>query len=99
MLTLIGYLFVLLTRGQSSKKKLFTIIFIVLGVYLFGTYYNEGNNVLNETILSRLQSDEERGFSGNNRNSLLKTEYFLAMFNNHETMWFGYDLSRVEALN
>ena len=99
ILTFIAYIFVLFTQGRISKRFMFTTIFSIFGIYLFGTYYNGGDNAFNEAILSRLQSDEETGFSGNNRNSLLKTQYFLNMFSDPHTIWFGYDARTIEYLN
>jgi len=86
-------------NGRKGKKYSFTLaIIITLGFYMFGTFYNGGDNLINEQILSRLQSDEERGFVGNNRTSLLKLDYFYAMFNDPQTIWFGYDKITIDRL-
>lgn len=99
MLALIGYISVLFTQGKISGQRVALFITLCLGIYLFGTYYNGGDNFLYEKVLSRLQSDDETGFVGNNRNSPIKTEYFLMMFSDPHTLWFGYDSSTMEMLN
>lgn len=99
LLTIIAYFFVLCSQKRISKMTMIVTIICFIGIYVFGTYYNGGDNVFNEAILSRLQSDEETGFSGNNRNSLLKTQYFVKMFSDPHTMWFGYDARTIEYLN
>ena len=99
LLTIIAYFFVMFSQKKISKMTMVATIICLFGIYFFGTYYNGGDNVFNEAILSRLQSDEEKGFSGNNRNSLLKTQYFLNMFSDPHTMWFGYDARTIEYLN
>lgn len=99
LLTIIAYFFVLFSQKKISKMTMIVTIICLFGIYFFGTFYNGGDNFFNEAILSRLQSDEETGFSGNNRNSLLKTEYFLNMFSDPQTLLFGYDAQTIEYLN
>lgn len=99
LLTIIAYFFVLFSQKKISKMTMIVTIICLFGIYFWGTFYNGGDNVFNEAILSRLQSDEEKGFSGNNRNSLLKTQYFLKMFSDPHTLWFGYDAQTIEYLN
>ena len=103
--SLAGYMLVLFAYSAKSlyenkaKTRLLLIGFVVvLAVYLFGVFYNGGDNVINETILSRLESDKDRGILGNNRTSLLKLDYFYAMFSNPQTMWFGYDQATIDRL-
>lgn len=52
-----------------------------------GISYNGGRNVLNEKILSRLQYDEDKGISGNNRTSHLADAYFEQYTNNGQILF------------
>ena len=98
MLTGAGYLFYLLYNNRVSPRNVFFVILVIYGIYAFGTFYNGGDNFINETILSRLQADEDTGFTGNNRTSLLKMEYFFMMFSDPNTMLFGYDQQTLDML-
>lgn len=91
IMTMLAYLFILLLEGRISVRALTTYILFILVFYIIGTTWNAGDNVINNTILSRLQSDDEVGFTGNNRTSLLKLEYFYAMFNDTKVLLWGYD--------
>ena len=60
LLTIIAYFFVLFSQKRISKMTMIVTIMCFLGIYYLGSYYNGGDNVFNEAILSRLQSDEEK---------------------------------------
>ena len=82
-LSLAGYLLIMmsmffLSTGKNSKKLLIALIVLVATGTLFGIYYNGGDNVINERIFERLQYDEEKGISGNNRVSDNTELLFLA---------------------
>lgn len=69
ILMFLGYCIIAL---QSLKVKLIVknvipYILILSVVYYAGITYQNGNNLLNELILERMQMDDEKGFSGNNR--------------------------------
>lgn len=98
MLTFFAYMVKSYYEDKRNFKTITVIFVILLGVYLFGTIYNGGDNIINEKILARLQYDEETGISGYNRTSLLKVEYFMAMFNDPKVMLYGYDQSTIEML-
>ena len=66
MLTIIG----LFLQIGIQKKKYFALLLsfgILISGYLFMTQYEGGNNYFNWMIVERLQYDEDKGFSGNNR--------------------------------
>lgn len=91
VLAFVGYMF---TRYYQKKMKLkFIILFLVavLVGYLFANFYNGGDNVINERIVSRLEPDEEKGIAGNNRVRGDIHLYFLKMFNDTKLLLFGYD--------
>ncbi len=98
ILTFFGFLF--MKYEQNEIKFSFIIIFglSVLLLYLVGTFYNGGDNLINEWVLSRLEYDEEKGFSGNNRVFGMIDLYYAAMFNDTHTMLFGYDEETIEYL-
>lgn len=67
VLILIGYLFMLFIWGRITISKIIISSILIGGGYLFATSYNNGNNYVNEMVISRLQYDEEKGITGNNR--------------------------------
>ena len=72
-------LFIYLCINLSWKYVKWLIFsgIVLLGVYYFGVHYNGGDNVINELIISRLEFDEDKGVSGNNRVSLATEFNFL----------------------
>ena len=93
-----SYLF--LKFEKKELKFRFIVLFFLgtLTLYLFGTLYNEGDNLLNELIISRLEYDEDKGFTGNNRVFGKIDMYFAAMFNDTNIMLFGYKKEILEYL-
>lgn len=62
----ISYLYYKGINGVKIQKYLVILIAMVFFVSVFKDL-NGGHNIINEKILSRLESDDERGFAGNNR--------------------------------
>lgn len=62
----IAYLYYKGINGVKIQKYLVILIAMVFFVTVFKDL-NGGHNIINEKILSRLESDDERGFAGNNR--------------------------------
>lgn len=85
MLCIIGYCFYTYYNEKIKLSRLFLIILVIFGSYQFGRLYNDGNNIINEKILTRLQYDEDKGFSGNNRNQIGIIELY-------ESMWIRGDM-------
>mgnify|MGYP004518181717 CR=1 FL=1 len=72
VLLFFGYLIKLFNSGVLTfflKKFVPYIIFTVV-LFSFSTYYNNGDNILNNYIFSRLEYDEDKGISGNNRTTV-----------------------------
>lgn len=69
VLTFIGYWLNALQslRTTDVAKKILPYAIFLIGVYIAGTTYNNGNNLFNQLILERMQTDDENGFVGNNR--------------------------------
>lgn len=63
VITLIG----LLLLKLKSIKSILILTGIVFITYVIATNYNDGNNLVNELIIERLQFDESKGIAGNNR--------------------------------
>ena len=98
VLLFVGFLFAKYERKEINLKFVLFLGILILVVYLFGTYYNGGENVINERIVSRLEYDEERGIQGNNRAFGEIPIYFVTMFTNWHLILFGYDRALIEVL-
>ena len=92
-----GWVFIKLQEGKSIKR-LFYILAVLGSIYWGGISYNGGRNVLNEKILSRLQYDEDKGISGNNRTSHLADAYFEQYTNNGQIL-FGVGNQTIRKIN
>lgn len=93
----LGYLFVLIIE----KKKVYSIVrygIIVVVTYLFFTNYDNGNNPINERLLSRLETDSEKTIKGNNRVSGATDFYFNKLLNEGNLL-FGLGYSNVVKIN
>ena len=88
-LTLIGFVLYRYYAGFSMKWVLVGAG-CVLFVYLFATFYNGGDNMINNMIISRLEYDEERGFTGNNRSFGLIPYYYATMWSDRHLILYGY---------
>lgn len=68
---------------KNTERKLFaiTIFASFIGLsYFFIRNYNNGNNYMNDMILSRMEYDEDKGIEGNNRSSYSTDKYFWNRF-------------------
>lgn len=84
--TLLGYIFCRYSQGLSIKK--YVGYFLVGSLAFFiSSNYNDGNNILNKYIFSRLEQDKEKGISGNNRNSELADYYFEKIVEDGDVFW------------
>ena len=73
--SLVGYILIRLSK-DLAVKKIVLFILLSLPVYYFGVTYNNGNNIINSLIIERLQPDDEKGISGNNRVGEVCDAYF-----------------------
>lgn len=85
-----AYLFMKIEKQQVNISLVVFIFSVLILIYSIGKFYNGGDNFLNDMILSRLEYDEERGFSGNNRVTAMVYIYYDAMFNDIGTLLYGY---------
>ena len=104
-LSLAGYVLVfiafLMILFYNKKIKLWMLLMyasLFLIIYAFGMFYNDGDNILYERIFSRLEYDEEKGFTGNNRVFGMIETYYAAMWHDRHTMLWGYSKDTMEWL-
>lgn len=90
--SLAGYVIMAVSLMLLKIRNLVSMITIVsafLGVWIFfGSIYNDGDNVVNNLILSRLEMDESKGIAGNNRTST-RTDYFYRQVIKENRHWYG----------
>lgn len=96
LLGLIGFLFSYYYQGKIKLTKFVLFVVLLCGFVAIGQNYNEGNNPVNELILSRLESDEEKGISGNNRNSEYTDYLFASMWTDSDLILNGYSKDFIE---
>ena len=95
VLTIIGTMM----QKSNSIKKLVPILLLFGFVYIVGINYNNGDNLLNNYIFERLEYDEEKGISGNNRSSTITDEiYENYVLKNSEYLLFGWEKYRGDAI-
>lgn len=64
--TIFGYIWFYASSGKIVRNLI--ISFSMFGlIYVIGITYDGGNNIVNESVFSRLQYDEEKGIAGNSR--------------------------------
>ena len=98
VLLFVGFLFAKYERKEISLKYVLFFGILILFVYLFGTFYNGGENIINVRVFSRLEYDEDRGIVGNNRALGEIPLYFARMFNDWHLILFGYDAALIREL-
>ena len=98
LLTFIGYLLYKYVRGEIKIKFVVVFLLSTFIVVLFGLLYNNGNNLFNEYILSRLEPDADTGIAGNNRVFGQIDLYFATMFSDVRLLLFGYDKNTIDSL-
>lgn len=91
VLSVIGYIFVKYYNHEIRLKWLIFVLISILLLYIIGLTYNNGNNIINDYILSRLQPDDEAGFSGNNRIYGICLTYYINMWGDMNLLFNGYD--------
>ena len=95
VLTFVAW-FLTYTLYKTKEVKVYKIClravsFLLLAgaaYYYVTIYWNGGDNDINKMIVSRLDSDSEKGITGNNRYSEIGEIYFLS-FAQTDDIWFG----------
>lgn len=62
--------------AKKNTKKILGFGIITWFALLGAQFYNDGDNMMNELILSRLQYDKEKGLTGNDRSSQASDNIF-----------------------
>lgn len=89
---------VVLVKSHKMKKFLPLVCLLVVA-YFVGANYNNGDNLLNKYILVRLEYDEEKGITGNDRSSGITDRIFEEELMSSTThMLFGLPHYRGEAI-
>ena len=99
ILTAIAFAFCMLAQNRWSGKYIFGGVGVFLGIYLFGLYYNGGDNIINTAILSRIQETEMNAEATNGRTTMIKMAYYLDMWDHPDILLTGYDANMVDYLN
>lgn len=99
VLVVIGYALLAYYEGRAGRGRILWFIFLLAIVFILGKVYNGGNNIINNEILSRFEYDEEKGFSGNNRNTLTMSLYYLEMWSDPNILIHGYPESAFDGLS
>lgn len=98
---LLGFGFFLIKMQDGSVwimlKRSIYILLLFLVLFNVGKIYNGGNNYFNEFILERLEYDEEKGFSGNNRTSDQTDALFKRSIDSGNVYW-GMDDNKYRRL-
>ena len=97
MMTFIGYIIYLLVEGKSLRKiVVFSILMSI--AYMVSIDYNNGDNLVNRSIIERLQPDEEKGIAGNNRTGE-GTEFYYKQAIKNGDIWLGLGVEKVSQIN
>lgn len=92
----IGYFMTRYYQGKTKPIQLAGYLFFCATLIGFAKFYNGGDNIVNEKILSRLEADEENGIVGDNRNSLYTDYLFAEMWNDPSLLFNGYSSTFIE---
>lgn len=77
-------------RLELSRKRISTLVgigVVVTIAYFFFSNYNDGNNAINEAIISRLEVDEDKGIAGNNRTSEALDDQFAKLLTSSDLLF------------
>lgn len=96
VLMLIAALILLFTQSRKPWLYLFLFSGLLLGIYLFFASYNNGNNVVNQLILDRLQV-ENGDIKGNDRYGAGFDLYFSNFIKSDESL-MGIGASKFESM-
>lgn len=93
----LAWAFTALCNGVIKRKYIITLL-IFIGSYFIAINYNQGDNILNNYIFSRLEINDEGKLEGNNRNTFVADDYFDFLTSNGE-IWTGIGDAGVGFIN
>lgn len=85
-----GYISIQYYNGKFTLNRIILFSICLYAFISLAQYYNDGNNLINNEILSRLEFDENKGIVGNNRNVETMTVFFQEMWDNKKLVLYGY---------
>lgn len=91
MLVVIGYILCTYYKGKIKAGRVIFVVTTLYALFLIGQTYNGGDNVINREVISRFESDDEKGIVGNNRASYNVMILFEGVLENRELLLYGYD--------
>lgn len=92
-----GYIIYKYSQHMPIKNYVLALILLTIAYYGAG-FINNGDNVINHLIVERLQSDEEKGFVGNNRTGEA-ADYYYEQVISSEKILFGLGADGVARIN
>lgn len=98
VLIFIGYILKLLLYRELRFRVVLLGSVSLLLLYLLAVNFNEGDNLLNNHLFARLQLDEEKGFTGNNRTYGKFDDVFEIAMNNKELVFWGIGVDNYNLL-
>lgn len=78
-------------QREKFMRNLMILVVFFSSVVIGSFFYNNGENLLNELIVARLEYDEDKGLSGNNRTSDSFDVEFESFLNSSDVL-FGRDM-------
>jgi len=97
VLAALGYVIILVNKKKSIVRLIYIAIFAFITVIFFKNY-NLGNNKVNELILSRLESDDEKSIAGNNRFTKTTDLYYEQALRSGD-LFFGLGSEQIDKIN
>lgn len=96
VLGFLGFLFSRFTQKRFEARKFIVYLLLLLFAIFIIQNYNEGDNVFNNAIFSRLELDEDKGIVGNNRTTSVVKDMYDKMFDDLDLFLTGYNDSYID---
>lgn len=97
LIAILGY-FILNIQNRRTVVRVFTGIVVLSAGVLFFQNYRNGDNIVNELIISRLEIDKDKGIKGNNRFSETADKYYDKLLRNG-LIWTGFGGEYISKVN
>ena len=98
VLAAIGYCFNKFVNDRKFLIKVACVVVAIIPIYFFSLTYNGGHNFINEWVIERLQYDQDKGFTGNNRVFGQIDSYYDFLLSSSKYFWTGYDKDTIKWL-
>jgi hypothetical protein len=95
VLLVIGFLLNLIIHKKAVAKKVVLFSLLLIGGYLMAGYWGGSENIVDEKIILRLESDEDTGIVGNNRTNDHTNQIFSNFMKTSDCL-LGYSLSEYQ---